>query len=151
MARANGPLVDIPHLGPGCRRPPSRWLIVAVVLGIICSIVGVADWINVRGSTQELFGQEVRLVGVGWGLWLTPIASIVFTVTAWGYSTERDQTAVLETRELSPEVAPQAGAPAAPAGWYPVPGEDPRQRYWDGNRWTEHLAPPVEERSGQTR
>ncbi len=26
-----------------------------------------------------------------------------------------------------------------PAGWYPTP--DGQQRYWDGNRWTEHVAP----------
>ena len=28
---------------------------------------------------------------------------------------------------------------ASPAGWYPQ--EDGRQRYWDGQRWTEHFAP----------
>ena len=27
----------------------------------------------------------------------------------------------------------------APAGWYPQPNG--RQRYWDGQRWTEHFAP----------
>jgi hypothetical protein len=27
-----------------------------------------------------------------------------------------------------------------PAGWYPNP-EAPGQRYWDGQRWTEHIAP----------
>ena len=27
----------------------------------------------------------------------------------------------------------------APAGWYPTP--DGRQRYWDGSRWTAHVAP----------
>ncbi len=34
--------------------------------------------------------------------------------------------------------APEAGSPAAPAGWYPVEGA---QRYWDGSEWTEHVAP----------
>jgi TM2 domain-containing membrane protein YozV len=28
-----------------------------------------------------------------------------------------------------------------PAGWYPTP--DGRQRYWDGEAWTEHSAPGV--------
>jgi len=32
-----------------------------------------------------------------------------------------------------------AGDPAAPAGWYPVDGGT--QRYWDGQVWTEHVAP----------
>src|SRR4051794_25884049 len=38
-----------------------------------------------------------------------------------------------------------------PAGWYPdpapaAPGGVPRQRYWDGERWTEHVqaAPPTQ-------
>lgn len=29
--------------------------------------------------------------------------------------------------------------PSAPPGWYPVDGG--AQRYWDGTRWTEHIAP----------
>jgi hypothetical protein len=29
--------------------------------------------------------------------------------------------------------------PMTPAGWYPDPQGSPRQRYWDGTRWTEHL------------
>lgn len=28
-----------------------------------------------------------------------------------------------------------------PAGWYPDPQDNTRQRYWDGNAWTEHTAP----------
>ena len=31
--------------------------------------------------------------------------------------------------------------PCAPAGWYPNPLIPGQQRYWDGNRWTEHNAP----------
>ena len=33
-----------------------------------------------------------------------------------------------------------------PAGWYPDPDGDGGQRYWDGDRWTEHRAPatPIE-------
>lgn len=27
-----------------------------------------------------------------------------------------------------------------PAGWYPDPQDDSRQRYWDGSAWTEHTA-----------
>ncbi len=33
----------------------------------------------------------------------------------------------------------EGDGPSAPAGWYPVDGGS--QRYWDGVRWTEHIAP----------
>lgn len=35
--------------------------------------------------------------------------------------------------------APPAGAP--PAGWYPDPRRPGTQRYWDGRRWTDQIAP----------
>lgn len=28
-----------------------------------------------------------------------------------------------------------------PAGWYPYPSMAGTQRYWDGARWTDHMAP----------
>lgn len=31
--------------------------------------------------------------------------------------------------------------PAAPPGWYPHPSMAGTQRYWDGARWTDHVAP----------
>jgi hypothetical protein len=31
--------------------------------------------------------------------------------------------------------------PLPPAGWYPDPGGRSSQRYWDGQRWTEHTTP----------
>jgi len=31
-------------------------------------------------------------------------------------------------------------APSWPPGWYPSPGGEPGQRYWDGSAWTEHRA-----------
>lgn len=36
-----------------------------------------------------------------------------------------------------------------PAGWYPDPQDDTKQRYWDGSSWTEHTAPAAQ-RSGAT-
>jgi len=44
----------------------------------------------------------------------------------------------------TPVAPPSAGVPppaptvTTPAGWYPLNGE---QRYWDGQKWTEHRAP----------
>lgn len=34
-------------------------------------------------------------------------------------------------------------APTAPAGWYPHPTMTATQAYWDGQAWTEHIAPAV--------
>jgi hypothetical protein len=34
---------------------------------------------------------------------------------------------------------PHAALP--PAGWYPHPEVAGTQRYWDGTRWTDHVAP----------
>jgi hypothetical protein len=31
--------------------------------------------------------------------------------------------------------------PLPPAGWYAEPTGGSSQRYWDGQRWTEHTAP----------
>lgn len=42
---------------------------------------------------------------------------------------------------------PGPGGP--PAGWYPDPEYPGQQRYWDGQRWTEHRAPTAGSSSPQ--
>lgn len=66
----------------------SRLLLVAVVCGVLCAIVGIYDLVTVSSENQELFGQEVDLVSPGWGLWLTVIASVAFTVSTYMFKTE---------------------------------------------------------------
>jgi hypothetical protein len=68
--------------------PGSRWLMVAGLLGAVCAVVGIADLINVNGSTQSIYGRELKLVSPGWGLWVTAIAAIVLTVSAAALWTE---------------------------------------------------------------
>ncbi len=36
---------------------------------------------------------------------------------------------------------PHVAGAAPPAGWYPDPQGQPRHRYWDGQRWTDHFTP----------
>ena len=56
------------------------------------------------------------------------------------------ETAATPAATAAPvEPAPATAAPAAataPAGWYPVEAGSPKQRYWDGNVWTEHFHDP---------
>ena len=44
----------------------------------------------------------------------------------------------------APPVAVPEGDHLVPPGWYPDPSGGPRQRFWDGERWTEHLWSPRE-------
>ena len=41
--------------------------------------------------------------------------------------------------------AAAASVPTTPAGWYPDPSGRYEMRYWDGDKWTEHVS-----RQGQT-
>jgi len=42
---------------------------------------------------------------------------------------------------LPGRMAEEIPSPNVPAGWYPDPTQPGSQRYWDGNEWTDQLAP----------
>lgn len=42
---------------------------------------------------------------------------------------------------MSEDVREPAEKPKAPAGWYPHPSMAATRRYWDGAKWTDHIAP----------
>lgn len=56
----------------------------AGLLAVASTFVGVYDLKAIYTSEQDLFGENVRLVSPGWGLWLTTIASAVLAVGAAG-------------------------------------------------------------------
>jgi len=78
-----------------------RWgLTAAVVVAAISAIVSVYDVINVSTSTQEIFGREVHLVDVGWGLWVAALGSVVLLVSSYLFRAEtRGQASIAPVEE----------------------------------------------------
>jgi hypothetical protein len=60
---------------------------------------------------------------------------------------EPEPTPVPEAMAAAAPAAPvtAASVPTTPAGWYPDPSGRYEMRYWDGDKWTEHVS-----RQGQT-
>lgn len=51
------------------------------------------------------------------------------------------QTAMLQQQLSAQPIQVQQLAPAGPpAGWYADPNGQPVHRWWDGQRWTEHVS-----------
>ncbi|MBC7442174.1 MAG: DUF2510 domain-containing protein [Ramlibacter sp.] len=53
-----------------------------------------------------------------------------------------------ETNDSATRATDTAGAVAPAPGWYTDPSGLPRQRWWDGTQWTEHLHDPALEAYG---
>ena len=71
---------------------------------------------------------------------LEPAAIAPETISA------NDSSFIEATTETAPTTAATAVSVAAtPAGWYPDPSGRYEMRYWDGDKWTEHVS-----RQGQT-
>lgn len=66
-------------------------------------------------------------------------ASEIDGLLAAGGGAATEEPAVTSPREQTPVIEPQATAP--PPGWYPDPSGSDNRRYWDGQRWTEHVTP----------
>jgi hypothetical protein len=55
----------------------------------------------------------------------------MLALTAWGNFPHAAIVIVIKGRDIV----------STPAGWFPQP--DGRQRYWDGEAWTDNFAPAV--------
>jgi hypothetical protein len=99
----------------------------AVPLGVL--VWGIVDaashprWAWERAGRSKTLWIVVQSVGILF-CWLGMVAGIVYLASV------RERVAAAERGFL----------PASPPGWYPDPQGSPRRRYWDGSRWTEHLA-----------
>jgi hypothetical protein len=62
----------------------------------------------------------------------------MLALTAWGNFPHAAIVIVIKGRDI---VIKGRDIVSTPAGWFPQP--DGRQRYWDGEAWTDNFAPAV--------
>ena len=103
--------------------------------GAVAIAIGIYDAYTIsEDASADLFGERVQVATVGWGLYLTIAAAGSLALTAlvlfFSPPASHGQTA--------PGAPPPP--PPTPAGWYPNQ-HGPGMRWWDGSRWTDHLAP----------
>jgi hypothetical protein len=81
-------------------------------------------------------------------------AAVVAEPSGWSSEPASDPVAEVVPEAVVVDAAPVeavaapvavAAASATPAGWYPDPSGRYEMRYWDGDKWTEHVS-----RQGQT-
>jgi hypothetical protein len=96
---------------------------------------------STSSTTTEEPASEWSAAGAG--------AGAAAAANEWSGSTTTEPEPPTTTPERQPEpvAAPPAAAsvPTTPAGWYPDPSGRYEMRYWDGDKWTEHVS-----RQGQT-
>jgi hypothetical protein len=114
---------------------PELLLILAIlavgVVGLVATVIGVA-----RAARNGDSGWIAGIV-VGWFLGFGWIVAIVYLVAVDG-PRARDRAGYLATPAPPPPGARPSPA-VQPAGWFPDPSGRCDQRYWDGQRWTEHV------------
>jgi hypothetical protein len=85
--------------------------------------------------------------GTSVGFWLQPIGGLILASGALvaylahegdlaAFPTEYPAGTPVGADRPAPPPPEQAPAPEVPAGWYPDPAGEARQRYWDGRQWT---------------
>jgi hypothetical protein len=112
-----------------------------------------AGWASEPGTTAT---EEPAAAESDWSPAATGAAAAAGTEAASEWA-PTSTTATEEPAASTPEPEPvaaapvaaaaaaQASAPTTPAGWYPDPSGRYEMRYWDGDKWTEHVS-----RQGQT-
>jgi hypothetical protein len=107
-------------------------IVVVALVGLVPTVIGISRAAS-NNDTGWLVGIILGwlLLGVGW------IVAIVYLATVDG-PRRRDQ----QRFGWSTPAPPPPGTPlpaVQPAGWFPDPSGRCDQRYWDGQRWTEHV------------
>jgi hypothetical protein len=82
------------------------WLTLTGVFAVIALLVAISDISNVSNYNTSFFGQEVHVVSVGWGLWLTAVSAfglIGGTVTWRAEERKRKAAEVVEAVKTTNE------------------------------------------------
>ncbi len=122
----------------------------AGVFAVLLWLVAAAFVMSKPRVSMWLFGgAALILLGAGAGgftdAFIWAVASAIFAVMSWRGVTEKEKDESQKQMRYQADVAMAAGrlqAPQAqaapPPGWYDNP-QGVGQRYWDGQRWTEHV------------
>jgi hypothetical protein len=71
------------------RRP--GWLTLTGVFAILSLLVALGNISNVSSYTTDFLGEDVHVVSVGWGLWLTALSSLSLTIATASWRSELRQ------------------------------------------------------------
>ena len=102
-----GAAVGVPLLLTGATRNKMIW---ATIVGGICIVVSIVDLSDAKKIVDNAFG----LVDVGWGLYMSVIASIAFTIQALRVAIDPALVAPSGTAPPPPAAQPTAAPPADP-------------------------------------
>jgi hypothetical protein len=108
------------------------FLVVVVVVVAVTSIWVVFDAARLEVRRGRLGGGLVDIGLVGWFV----ACELVWIVGFPLYLLARRRYVALRRRAGDSLAAVSSGA--APPAWYPDPTVQGRQRWWDGQSWTEH-------------
>lgn len=109
----------------------------AVILALLFGPLGML-YATIPGAIAMFFiNLLVGIPTLGLGLFLTiPIGAIWAGVAA---SSHNKGLGMATQSVVAPAVQPSPSPVQAPAGWYPDNDGSGRQRYWDGQQWTDHV------------
>lgn len=78
------------------RRP--GWLTAVGVFAILSLLVALDNISNVSSYTTNFFGEDVHVVSVGWGLWLTALSSLTLTIGVASWRSEARRQIARQTK-----------------------------------------------------
>ena len=119
-------------------------ILLAVLLsGVVVSIVAVIDaaqrprWAYEQAGFEKVLWVTVAAMGIVLS-WVGVLGAI------WYVASVRSKVAAAQAapqwRTIAPPPAPLVARSAPPPEWLPDPTGRHHLRWWDGQRWTEHVA-----------